>query len=116
MDYDLLHHLDEVREEMEKLRKNTEENSHSSELEKLKKKCMRMTSEQEKLHMELERLKLLLDLRQKERNEAQIYMHQNWDLYQQAIEQVNEIRSSRGMRIMEKYYSLRDKIKRIFRK
>lgn len=116
VDYDLLHHLDEVREEMEKLRKNTEENSHSSELEELKKKCMQMTSEQEKLHMELERLKLLLELRQKERNEAQTCMHQNWDLYQQAIEQVNEIRSSRGMRIMEKYYSLRDKIKRIFRK
>lgn len=122
MDYDLLHHLDEVREEMEKLRKNTEENSHSSELEKLKKKCMRMTSEQEKLHMELERLKLLLELRQKERDSAQTYMHQNWELYQQTLEilgeresRLDEIRSSRGMKMVEKYYSLRDKMKNIFR-
>lgn len=112
-DYDLLHHLDEVREEMEKLRKDAENSSEYNH----------MKLESEKLHMELERLKLLLELRQKERNEAQTCMHQNWDLYQQTLERLNEqenrlneIQSSRGMKMVEKYYSLRDKMKGIFRK
>ncbi len=110
-DYDLLHHLDEVREEMEKLRKDAENSSEYNH----------MKLESEKLHMELERLKLLLELRQKERNEAQTWMHQNWDLYQQTLERLNEkenrlneIRSSRGMKMVEKYYSLRDRIKKVF--
>lgn len=136
-DYDLLHHLDEVREEMKQLRRDAEKNSLVSEYEELEKnyeqmksgreelekKYVRMKSEQEKLHMELERLKLLLELCQKERDSAQTYMHQNWELYQKTLEilgeresRLDEIRSSRGMKMVEKYYSLRDRVRKMFRK
>lgn len=142
VDYDLLHHLEDICREMDILCKEKEENQQNyreneEEVTKLKLEHERqmnenhhMKSDLESLNMVLERLKLLLELRQKERDQAQLHMYENWEYYQQSLSQLNkmeesnrllisklnEIESSRGMRLLRKYYAVCNWVKRILRR
>ena len=137
-----MHHLEDICREMDILCKEKEENQQNyreneEEVTKLKLEHERqinenhhMKSDLESLNMVLERLKLLLELRQKERDQAQLHMYENWEYYQQTLSQLNkmeesnrllisklnEIESSRGMRLLRKYYAVCNWIKRILRR
>lgn len=112
-DYDLLYHLRKFQDEYEfkinNLRKEYEQQNNSV--------------------VELDRLRILLELAQKERNEAQKHMmenweyyqnalkerDQNWEYYQQALTQLTEIRSSLCFRMLKTFDRIMEKIKGLLR-
>ena len=113
-DYDLLYHLDEIRDSNNKLKEElSRTKTEKAELIKLKEELSRIETEKAELNeyitqigngpmIELDRIRMLLDLTQKERDQAQFHMNQNWNYYQNVLKEKEELQNEYENVIKEK--------------
>ncbi len=73
----------------------------------------RLTENEKVQKIEIERLKLLIDLTVQERDTAQAAVRQNWEYYQNTLCELNVIKASRGYRLLNFYYRIKRKIRKI---
>ena len=105
-DYDLLYHLDEIQKNIEK-----QDITSNKEIETMKKTIAEFSQERERHILELERLQLLLELVKKERDQARAYV----TVGNAAINRVASLESSRGVQFLQKWYSIKLKLRSIFK-
>ena len=73
----------------------------------------RLTENEKVQKIEIDRLKLLNELTKRERDASQAAVRQNWESYQNTLCELNVIKASRGYRLLNLYYRIKRKIRKI---